>query len=526
MTRSALGLAVAALACLLGQAAPAQVTTDWPSYLGANNAFSETSGVKLIDDMTKAKLLWAYEDKAMGFGKAVSSAGRDGYAAGTGLAYGGEASLIVAGGLVIQFFTTPCGDATWANGEKLMGEKFKEFSSFWKVAADETVVAIDAATGKMRWKQVFADKGINYCPGKRGGFAVTPCAADGKVFAFGTTARLYCLDLATGRVLWESAVQPIHKAIEDYKAQGVQERTARQNPAGRPYGMLLVVEGVLLAPDWAGGLVGIDTSNGKELWRVKGCLSGFNAPAPVVADGKRRLACINRTGELRLIDPKTGQVFWMHALKSEHLTQPVFGKELLMAFESHPKITGDMFGKSKEPNSAGLLTAWQLTDQGAKRIWALPPEFVTELNLDAGPSRKIVARDGLVYFSARKQAGANYEKSRQPILLIIRERDGAILKEAQVGGWNPYLWGDRLITVTDIQHRPRAANAEIWQMYNADPADFRPLGGAWHVNGNPPVHTATGGYEVPVLEPFADGLFFCRVWGGIRCYDLRLPGDQ
>jgi hypothetical protein len=41
------------------------------------------------------------------------------------------------------------------------------------------------------------------------------------------------------------------------------------------------------------------------------------------------------------------------------------------------------------------------------------------------------------------------------------------------------------------------------------------------VNGKTPVHLGVGGYELPILEPFADGLFFCGVWGGIRCYDLR-----
>jgi len=502
-------------------AAGLEARGDWPSYLGGNNAFSETSGVRLIDDMTKVRLLWELEDKTMGFGKAVSSAGSGGYAAGTGLAYGGEASLIVADGTVVLFHTTPSGPTTWAEGPQRMGEKFVEFESFWKVSADETVVAIDALTGKVRWRKTFADKGLNTVPGKRGGFAVTPCAAEGRVYAFGTTARLYCLDLATGELKWERGVEPMHKALEDYKAQGLKERAARQRPGGRPYGMLLVVDGVLLAPDWSGGLVGLDARTGDELWRLRNCLSGFNAPAPVRVGDRRRIACVNRLGELRLVDPRTGKELWMHPLKSEHLTQPVFGDELLLAFESHPKVSGDQFGKSKDPNSAGLLSAWRLSDEGATRAWSAPPQFLTELNLDAGPRRKVVARGGLIYFSTHKQEGEQYVKSKAPVLLIIREKDGQILKESEVSGWNPYLWGDRLITVTDIQHRPRAANPEIWQMYNADPADFRPLGGSWHVNGNPPVHKATGGYEVPILEPFSDGLFFCRIQGGIRCYDLR-----
>ncbi len=88
------------------------------------------------------------------------------------------------------------------------------------------------------------------------------------------------------------------------------------------------------------------------------------------------------------------------------------------------------------------------------------------------------------------------------------------------------IGGDRAIVVTDIYHRPRAANAEIWQMFDADPAKLAPLGKGWHINGNQAVHVATGGYELPVLEAFADGIGFFRVAGGIRAYDLRLQKEK
>jgi hypothetical protein len=40
-------------------------------------------------------------------------------------------------------------------GPKVVGERFDEFRSFARVAA------VAPATGKRRWKKVFADKGIN-----------------------------------------------------------------------------------------------------------------------------------------------------------------------------------------------------------------------------------------------------------------------------------------------------------------------------------------------------------------------------
>ncbi|NJO54300.1 MAG: hypothetical protein HC829_05115 [Bacteroidales bacterium] len=56
-----------------------------------------------------------------------------------------------------------------------------------------------------------------------------------------------------------------------------------------------------------------------------------------------------------------------------------------------------------------------------------------------------------------------------------------------------------------------------------DPATLEPLGRPWHINGRQPVHIATGGYEYPIYETFADGLMLARTMEGIRCYDLRQP---
>jgi hypothetical protein len=78
---------------------------DWPSHLGANGAFSDTSGVALVSDIGQAKRVWLSEETGIGFGKAHSGAMGSGYAKGTGLPPSGAASPILAGGLVIQSTT-------------------------------------------------------------------------------------------------------------------------------------------------------------------------------------------------------------------------------------------------------------------------------------------------------------------------------------------------------------------------------------------------------------------------------------
>ena len=514
-TKAEQAIAWAAGMAALVAAGSARPASDWPSYLGPCGNFSERSGAKLLDDMTKVRLAWESEETRIGYGKALSSAARGLGPEFRDLPPGGMGSPIVAGGLVVMSYFTPTGEVWDTEVEKLSGDRF--LKSRWLVDADDVVIGIDAATGKTRWKQVFAGKGANTGSGKRGGWAITPATADGRVFALGTTGRLYALNLATGKPLWEADIGERHKALEAMKAKALADRRIVKATL---YGGLLVVDGVLIAPDFNGGLLGADVKDGKTLWRRKeGLTSGFNMPCPVRIGGKSFIATANRTGDLRLLRPASGEVLWTVALDCEHLTQPVASDEHLFVFQPNPTYSGD---NPKRKGGYGVLAAWRFDEKGARRDWALAGEYIHELHCDAGPSRRVVPRDGLVYYL---NWTAHPQKARR--LFILREKDGAILKSADADFDQFYLWGDRLIAVSDLQHRPRAANAEIWQLHTVDPADFRPLGDRWHVNDpKSPVHVATGGYEVPVYEPFADGFMFCRVMGGIRCYDLRKAAAQ
>ncbi len=492
--------------------------TDWPSYLGPEGNFSEPSQARLLDDMTRVRLVWESEEREIGFGKANTSAGKSGLGPEFfGLPPGGQASPIVAGGLVVMAYFVPRGDVWDTEVQARMGPRFQK--NVWLVGADDVVIGIDAATGRTKWKRVFQDKGINTGAGKRGGWAVTPCAADGTVFSLGTTGRVYALDLATGKPLWESDIGATHERLEAAKKRGLANRRLAVKAAnlGRQYGILAVACGVLLVPDWNGGLLGFDTQRGTCLWRQQGLLSGFNGPCPVRIEGKEYTVCVDRKGFMRLIDPTSGSILWTVALRSEHLTQPVASGKHLLVFESNA-----VHKDGGEVNRRGVLAGYRFDTKGAQRRWILPAEYAHELKLDSGPARRVIPRDGFVYHLCVRRIP---KKSR--VLLIIREEDGAILRSQEIEAGQFYVWGNRLITVTDITHRPRAANREIWQLHTLDPADFRRLGAPWHVNSRAdPVHFATGGYELPVYEAYAGGLMYCRVMGGIRCYDLRAQGKE
>jgi outer membrane protein assembly factor BamB len=517
------------LALLAGcVAALVSARADYPSYAGANGAFAGQANVALMDDISQAKFVWESEEQRVGYGKTTTGGVSGEFG---DLPPAGVASPIVADGAVILSYFSPSGDVVDA-GFRERDKNRDATGQRYKVSADDVVLAIESKTGKTRWKFVAEGKGMSIPMGKREGWGITPAAANGRVFAIGTTGRVYALDLKSGKLLWESTV-PRHASLEEKKKTALEKQavvpTATSN-FDSIYGLLLVVGETLVAPDLSGGLIGFDCASGKVLWKTTerdGLTTSWNMPAHLHVGKNDYIATVNRTGRLRMVDVRDGKILWTHELRSLHLTHPVGSGDVLLVFESNPKITGADIGKQDKNNPAlnyvGVLTAYRATETGPVKLWQLPGEIAHVLSLDAGPSRRVVARDGLVYYLTNPEKTAEVEGGgkKERMMHIIELATGKVLKSEPFPFGQFHVWGDRVVGMSDIQHRPRKANAEIWQFYSADPRNFQKLGGGWHINGPTPVHTATGGYELPLFDAFSDGFLFARTVQGIRCYDLR-----
>ena len=484
---------------------PPKIVHDWPEYRGPNGQFGDTSKVALADSMTAMKLLWESEEKGIGFGKSHSGYGRD-------ISYGGDlgpsgiSSPIVAGGLVIMSYFTPSGevvDETMKSYNK--PEVWEKHKWKCKVAADDVVIGIDAATGKTRWKQVFAGAGRNGGSGKRDIFGCTPIAHQGKVHALGSCGALYCLDQATGKPVWQTPNDPALEAAKKEALAGKRGGKDRSIPTG----WLMVHDDVLIVPvrtgyNLRGGNTrGVSLADGKTLWEVPGH-PGLLTYATI--EGRKCLV-----NSAICIEARTGKVLWQQKPDQVYSGPPVMAGNVLVSYVPHPK--------SDPPGVMGILAGFQVDLKGAKKIWALDGRFHREMLYDAGGFRNIAVRDNLLYHVVHGSDTPGKKGSGSIVAQIIRPADGKILASQPAEGmYLPFLWGDRLVLVGDISHRPRAANPEYWQLFTTDPADFKALGQRWLATDK---HQGTGGYEVQVYDPFADGLVFMRVFGGIRCYDLR-----
>ncbi|MGD0896560.1 MAG: PQQ-binding-like beta-propeller repeat protein [Thermoguttaceae bacterium] len=464
---------------------PPKFTHDWPGYNGPDGTFADQSRVPLLDDLSQARLVWTSEQDDLGYGKTSSHGG---HTYGPKSHPSGSCSLIVAGGRVIVTYFSPKNS----------------------VVADDVILALDAATGKSVWKQVYAGKGFNRGAGKHPNYGPTPAAGDGKVFHLGTSGRVYAVDLATGKPLWESDVgdYPEHyrtvmagvpvRADLDLMASQIREpgRKAMRSTVCP----LTVIDGVAMVP--ADRLYAFETATGKELWKLDGA---SRVPSPAVINGKTYALCSGADQKMRLVEPKTGKVLWTEPIGISFNTTHGFIVADGKAFVPYKKVANVGHWDTAP------LAAFALSEIGPKLLWQTKDEAHSETYF--------AYRDGVLY--------ANLPDKR---VKAFKADDGTLLSDLDVSNsmsihGHLHLWGDRLVLIGDDCHES-LAHVCYYQSCTAGAKDLRLSGQALAPRTFKQYH-GVGGYECWMRPAFADGFMFTRSvnketgQGAILCWDLR-----
>jgi outer membrane protein assembly factor BamB len=159
------------------------------------------------------------------------------------------------------------------------------------VAGDYDLVAFDQTSGELRWRFSPSD---GYGPGIYLG-----SAAEGLVFTGSPAGRVYAVDQTSGEMRWSALIESDGKS------------TVFQPAADRD----LVVAGytTFTAPN-VGGLVALETSTGRERWRIRfqrpegASLGSAWAGGPLLVDDVA-IAASSR-GEVFAFDRDDGSIRW------------------------------------------------------------------------------------------------------------------------------------------------------------------------------------------------------------------------
>jgi len=351
---------------LLPAAAP-----GYPSWQGQDGSAAVSAGVDLVTDLEQARLAWVCDERIpIGYESGWSKAG---------WLRGGFSSPVVADGKVYLYYFTPTGDKH-GEGGRWKGE-YGGNTDMTLIDADDQVLCVDAATGKVLWKRVMEGKATNWSVSAAGAPHLTPCVADGRLYVVGNMGRIYCLDADSGETVWEGDLgawtakwqvyenyclrtglgmkhkQSIDQSLEQLRKEGAEELKALPDPGpnrGSPGAGLnfcpTVADGVLVVASSGGssGLIGYDARTGKRLWSG-GSRAGCTSPIPWRHGDRTYILC--QANGLVALDPRTGGELWKVNTGNGYGGSPV---------------AGDGYAVSRKGKT---LTCYRIHPEGAQQVW-------------------------------------------------------------------------------------------------------------------------------------------------------------
>lgn len=159
----------------------------------------------------------------------------------------------------------------------------------------ERVLCFDEQTGRRLWEHSYecVYDGVGYPAGPRASVVVH----EGKAYSLGTMGHLFCLDAATGRVIWKRDLNTEYEI--DMPIWGI---------ASTP---LMVDEKIIVHVSGSNNacVVAFHKDTGREIWRSLDDRAGYSAPILI---GKNGVPVVVNWTEHSLsgLDPESGEVYW------------------------------------------------------------------------------------------------------------------------------------------------------------------------------------------------------------------------
>lgn len=316
----------------------------------------------------------------------------------------------------------------WPDGPRILwsrdlGEGFSGIAAageslftMYRRGDEDVVVALDAATGRTRWEHAdpapkHEKQDFSQGPGPH----ATPLVAGGVVCAAGSTARVRCLDAASGSLRWSRDLVAEDGATVVYRGYS-------SSPVA--FGDSIIVQ--------AGGkghaLMAFDRETGKPRWASGDFANTNSTPALLEFEGAQQIVTF-MVDVVAGFDPRTGQELWSHPHPqrfNDNIARPILAGGLLM-------VSSSLDGGTRALRIRQSGTGWRVEEAWHQpRVGVYYTNIIESAGLILGSSGGV----GPTFFSAlRPDSGDIAWQSRDVLrsqmlavgdLLLLRDEQGGL----------------------------------------------------------------------------------------------------
>ncbi|MBI3835433.1 MAG: PQQ-like beta-propeller repeat protein [Planctomycetes bacterium] len=245
-----------------------------------------------------------------------------------------------------QLWKRPLGDgysAILCKGDKLFTE--------YREGDQCAVVALDAKTSSTIWEYRYSAK---LFPDMEEGFGrgpnATPAIIGSKIISLSIDAHIRCLDLSSGKLLWE------HDLPTEY---GRRKRVEEYGYSNSP----LIYKNMIIVP--VGGtdhaVIAFEPEKGEVVWKSAAGGISYASSTLTTLTGRDQFIYFEPEG-IAALDPTTGGVLWRSPIEFDngnHLTPIVKCDDThLWAGSQFPTGGGRLLELSENANSIGAKQSW------------------------------------------------------------------------------------------------------------------------------------------------------------------------
>ena len=251
--------------------------------------------------------------------------------------------------------------------------------------AEEVAHAADVTTGRELWSaRIFSSHKDGFGIGPR----CTPVADGDRVFVQSAKGEFQCLEAASGKVIWRKNFVDDFGAIyigEKGKAAGASRHGANGSPVIDGENIIAQVGGLSGA-----SLVAFNKANGDVVWKSESDQSAYAAPFVATIAGVKQVISFTADALIGL-DTRDGKPLWRVPLKTalgRHVTTPVVWRDLVLV-ASHQ--IGLVATRLKQEGAG--VTAGEAWVNPAMKINFSSPVAVGDHFYGLGPAKNFVCLD-------------------------------------------------------------------------------------------------------------------------------------